>query len=136
MEPTILQYQRSSYPFAPKGRCGLALVPMGMAAIAILSALPGDVGISVTNGIEDAATEAYRTFLVQQGIDPHQIVWIEHYPENSFREETFDRVTLDWNGPQERFLAPRWEALSRDGVTSLIRSFGVTEDIPVLRFDR
>jgi len=37
------------------------------------------------------------------------IRWVEHYPATSFREETYDEVTLDWNG--QRFVNPRWKRL-------------------------
>lgn len=125
----IFQYQTNSHQ---KGQCGFTLIPMGLAAIVILGGLPGDVGVSITNGFEEAATEAYQRYLMSKGITPDKIVWVEYYPTTHLRrEESFDRVIMHWDNEKECFLQPQWSSLGRNGLQKLMRSFGVKEDVPV-----
>lgn len=125
-EQFTLQYKQAYQ----KGQCGFTLIPMGLAAIVVLSNLPGDVGISITNGIECAASEAYRRHLMPKRITPDKIVWIEHYPKTHLREETLDRVIMHWDSQKECFARPQWSPLGRDGLQSLIKSFGIEGPIP------
>lgn len=129
-EQSILQYQQAHQA----GRCGYTLIPMGLASIVILSGLPGDVGISITNGIEGAASEAYRRHLMQRRITPDKIVWVEHYPKTNSREEVFDRVTMLWDSLLECYTRPQWSHIGRDGLQSLMKSFGVEGPVPDIPF--
>lgn len=131
-EQFTLQYKQAYQ----KGLCGFTLIPMGLAAIVILSNLPGDVGISITNGIEGAASEAYRRHLMPKHITPDKIVWIEHYPKTQLREEAFDRVILSWEHQMEHFAHPQWSHLGRDGLQNLMNSFGVEGAVPDIRFSQ
>jgi hypothetical protein len=82
----------------PNGRqafCRIELVPMvdGLTAV-IATERSGNPGMSITNAAEQAATAVCRRY----GIDPHRLVWIEHYDADSYadqeRKETFDLVTF------------------------------------------
>jgi len=73
----------------------------------VLTELPDNTGTSVTNCVEEIATQVYHTFL--KGTPIEHIRWIEHYPPRGKWEETFDEVTFDWDG--ETFSHPRWRRL-------------------------
>ena len=129
-EQFTIQYHQAHQ----KGRCGYTLIPMGLAAIVILSNLPGDIGLSITNGIEGAASEAYRRHLMPKHITPDKIVWIEHYPQTHLRDEGFDRVFMCWDSQKEHFTRPQWSHLGRDGLQNLMRSFGIEGVVQDIRF--
>jgi len=88
-------------------RCGLKIVREGDRVTVTLTELPDNPGTSVTNCVEEIATQVYHTFLKGTPID--KIRWIEHYPPRGEWEETFDEVTFDWDG--ETFSHPRWRRL-------------------------
>jgi hypothetical protein len=80
-----------------------------------LTELPDNPGTSVTNCVEEIATQVYHTFL--KGTPIENIRWIEHYPPRGEWEETFDEVAFDWDG--ETFSNPRWRRL-QEGVEDWI----------------
>jgi len=73
-------------------------------------------GMSITNAAEEAATAACRQFV----IDPHRLVWIEHYDANSYRdrgrEESFDLVTFGkvTTTAIVIFAAPAWKRMKAE----------------------
>ena len=58
------------------------------------------------------------------GIDPSDLIWIEHYLPSSYyggdpdTEETYDLVTLDYTS--DGFARPSWKDLMREEVEALI----------------
>lgn len=73
--------------------------------VVLMTQLPDNPGLSVTNGVEIIAMEVMNAYLRQ--VDPKTITWIEHYPPrgNSVStriEETFDLVRLRFDGRQFR----------------------------------
>jgi hypothetical protein len=78
----------------------------------VLTELPDNPGTSVTNCVQQLATQLLpqvAQFSRPDPIDPRAILWLEHYdrsPQNSF-PETWDLVHLDWDGA--RYHSPRWQ---------------------------
>jgi hypothetical protein len=89
-------------------KCGLKIVKETENVTVILTELTDNPGTSVTNCIEEIATQVYQQFLKDTPVE--KIRWIEHYPPSGIFEETFDEVVLDWDG--EKFSHPRWRRLS------------------------
>jgi len=94
-----------------KSRCGLKIVRENDRVTVILTELPDNPGTSVTNCVEEIATQVYHRFLKGTPID--KIRWIEHYPPRGEWEETFDEVSFDWDG--ETFSHPRWRRKTPEG---------------------
>jgi len=90
-----------------KSKCGLEIKKTADGVTVVFTELPDNPGTSVTNFIEHLATLVYTHVLKDCPLE--SIRWVEHYPATSFREETYDEVTLDWNG--QRFVNPRWKRL-------------------------
>jgi len=85
-------------------RCGVEVVEVNGKIYAILTELPDNHGVSVTNAVGIIATVVYNQFLSNKPID--KIVWIEHYIKP---EETYDEVTLFYNGAV--FQQPQWKRI-------------------------
>jgi hypothetical protein len=98
-----------------RGICGVSIHRRLGYLLVVLTELRTNTGLSVTNCIEDLATDI-ATWLVENGTidDAAVIQWVEHYEPDPKRAppknaETWDRVTMDWDG--NRFSAPRWKPL-------------------------
>jgi hypothetical protein len=63
-----------------KACCGLRIMRDEQQTIVVLTELPENRRMSVTNAAEEIATEVRREF----GLDPDQTRWIEHYPERQY----------------------------------------------------
>lgn len=103
-------------------KCGLDIIEKGSKAIVMLTELPDNPGTSVTNWYEEIAAKLFKeTLRGKYGIK--DITWIEHYPfekrtkHSDGREETWDKVTMDWNG--DRFMNIKWRPLKREEVENL-----------------
>lgn len=77
-------------------------------------------GVSVTNGAATIATAVVREY----GLDPEQLVFIEHYPadlaksNDPFLRERCARVTFAWsNGVASR---PQWSHVDKDMAENLL----------------
>lgn len=94
-------------------RCHLKIVEHEGLATVTLTELMDNPGTAVTNAIEDLATEVFRQFLTGYALE--NIRWIEHYPERRFGkemvEESFDEVTLTWDG--RKFRSPQWKRMRK-----------------------
>ncbi len=94
-----------------ESRCGVKIVRKENQTTVILTELPNNPGTSITNCFEDIATKIYKERF--QHLEPTSIRWIENYPveEGSIfhHEETFDEVTLEWDGNQYRH--PHWKRI-------------------------
>jgi hypothetical protein len=97
-------------------KCGLDVWRVFGQTIVMLTELPDNPGTSVTNYVEQIATELVpfvTLFAKGQGGSPESIIWIEHYEraEGSPLADTWDRVRLQWNGV--RYHSPVWEPWER-----------------------
>jgi hypothetical protein len=103
-----------------EGECGLKIWSfknsyqdlLASRYVIVMTQLPDNKGLSVTNGAENIALEVMETYLRQA--DPDIITWIEHYPPRgnsvSVRiAETFDRVNMKFDG--KRFHINNWTHL-------------------------
>jgi hypothetical protein len=98
-----------------RGICGVSIHRRLGYLLVVLTELRSNPGLSVTNCIEDLATDI-AGWLVENGTieDATLIQWIEHYEPDLGRAppwnaETWDRVTMVWDG--SRFSVPRWKPL-------------------------
>jgi len=85
----------------------------------MLTELPDNRGMSVTNAFEYIATQV----LCQNRLHPGRVIWIEHYPERG-RDlpETLDLVTLEWSEEPDGWTAshPGWRRVSGELVAELL----------------
>lgn len=108
-----------------KAVCGLRIVRDGEQTIVVLTELPENRGMSVTNAAEEIATQVRREF----GLDPDQTLWIEHYPEQQvayhgrpLREKaTYDEIIYTWDDYQAS--EPEWHRLNQEEVEILLGDF-------------
>jgi len=116
------------FHYAPRrsgieARCEVAIRRSGRlqhsGAVVMLTELPGNPGMSVTNAFEYIATQVLR----QNRLHPGRVIWIEHYPERG-RDlpETFDLVTLEWSEEPDGWTAshPDWQRISGELVAELL----------------
>ena len=99
--------------------CGLKIVKKGSHTIVIVSEMyETNPGSSVTSCIDKLANEIIDKF----GIEPDQMMFIEHYPDRKsnleFFRETFDLVQFDWDG--SKFMNPNWKRIKREDIDQLI----------------
>jgi hypothetical protein len=122
MIDTIVQY--SPWP-GNDAKCRLQIFPSSQQTtrrmVVIVTELPDNIGMSVTNAAELIATLAVK----QYDLDPETMIWIEHYPDrhppgregDRMFDETFDMVTFRWEGGTA--LTPQWKPSSRAHVEQL-----------------
>ena len=119
-----------------QGKCRIRIFEFGNydpAPLIIVSALPDNKGLSITNGIEQIATKIAHEFLFPKNYSYHRAMWIEHYPErqpyNHTRDpifnESFSLVTLTWNMRAWRLRspwasAPSWRHINKSWIEELL----------------
>src|SRR5262245_34761683 len=99
-----------------KAICGLCILRDDERMVAVLTELPDNTGMSVTNAAEEIATQVRRSF----GLDPEQTRWIEHYPERQYQVHqrtltepaTYDEIVFTWENYQAT--EPNWLRLSKE----------------------
>ncbi len=79
--------------------------------IVIVSDIP-ESGMSVRSCAGHIATMVTKDF----HIDPHRMLWIEHYPAKAYGEkneliipESFDAVEFEWH--EDNAIKPKWRVL-------------------------
>ena len=107
---------------AQAGKCRVEVWP-GKPIIIVISELPDNQGMSVTNGIEHIASAVISKLQIHNT----PIVWIEHYPVSELRgEETFDLVTFAhdnaYTGGALIVRQAGWRPLTKSAVRQLIGS--------------
>ena len=88
--------------------------PGGSPPVVVITDLPGNEGVSVTNAIEQIVPELEKVFEL-----PTKTMWVEHYPDrrpvgskDGTLEESFDEVQLmDGEDGQVR---PQWRRLDKE----------------------
>ena len=122
------------FEFRPTGhvrpsKCQITLVrdlpgPQEGKTLAIFSELHLPLSKSVTNGAEWIAT----TLVQQEGLDPGQVIFVEHYPDRGESDRpaggTFDFITFDWEttGRTVQVLQatnPHWQPGTRTKVETM-----------------
>src|SRR5687767_2077264 len=83
---------------------------------AILTELPENTGMSITNASEEIAT----MLAARWQLDPKTTAWVEHYPPEAWREEerrdeTFDEIHYTWDSNKTAD-TPRWRRLTIEEV--------------------
>lgn len=108
---------------ADRGRCVVRIWDSVEAVVVMLTELPDNPGMSVTNACEDIATQIVQDF----GINPHRTRFIEHYPEEKtvvygkehVRKETFDEIFFTWD-VRNQADEPHWKPLAKEEVERLV----------------
>lgn len=124
-----------------EGICGVSVIRHGPdVAVTVITELPVNPGMSVTNAFEHISGRVRRTF--QGDMDPDQIIWVERYLDGTMvgtagidRGETFDLVHLDW--VEGGYRSPRWSALgnrSQDDFWRILFGFDRPANVRLPRF--
>lgn len=108
---------------AERARCLVRMWDSVVATVVMLTELPNNPGVSVTNACEDIATRLVQNF----GINPQRTRFIEHYPEvktmhygsEHVRKETFDEIFFTWDRNGRAFV-PKWKSLAKEEVERLV----------------
>ena len=109
------------------GWCGYLVVRRLQTNVIMLTELPRNHGMSVTNDFEEVATRLVDSL----SLSPFRTIWIEHYPKEVFNKlhPHFDLVTMDWAVKGSKMVAdePCWLRIPIEAVTSLLG-----RDVPTL----
>ena len=122
--PAFDSYMESYFDYpghwdAPS-RCGLKVVQKkdGKTVAIATEIYRQNPGTPVTEWVAPLATQIMQHIEKQ----PDEFIFIEHTPDLrsklTFYEETFDRVTFDWDGT--KFTNPRWCRLTKEEVNQLL----------------
>jgi len=68
--------------------------------VVVLTELPDNHSTSITNSVEEAATEVMEIYL--RNADPETTIWIEHWTPRLNIHESYDRVYLRFDGQRFR----------------------------------
>jgi hypothetical protein len=120
---TIYEYGPKKRDAADRARCFVRIWDSVEAVVVMLTELPDNPGMSVTNACEDIATRIVQDF----GIDLQRTRFIEHYPEEKtlhygtehVRKETFDEIFFTWDS-KGRADEPHWKPLTKGEVERLV----------------
>jgi hypothetical protein len=121
----LLHHSDYQYTGALKrqARCGLRIYERAEGKVVFMTEQNDNHGPSVTNNVEELATQVRREF----GLDSDQTTWVEHYPEREWRVHnrvqieppSYDEVTFTWVD----YVAtePEWRRLDREEVEGWFR---------------
>jgi hypothetical protein len=90
--------------------CGIAVRRQPPHAVIILTELPANPGTSVTNMVEELATQIYHRECGD--LEPQNVYVVEHYVKSGEIEETWAFVALDWDQQKQAFTTPDWKPLA------------------------
>ncbi len=98
-----------------EARCGVTLFvdQENNRAAVVLTEKPGNPGRSVTNAVEQIASEIFNEHLASS-IPAGRVAWIEHYEKGlPANRPTFDRVLMGhaYNAGRVGFYSPDWKRL-------------------------
>ena len=83
--------------------------------VVVATELLDNPGMSLTNAAASVAMQVCQYY----EIPPEQLVWVEHYPEETGHEETFDLVHFSFD--LGKLSAPRWKRISKEEVQQLLQ---------------
>jgi hypothetical protein len=130
LHPEMTRRLHALYEYGPnkkdsgdRARCLVRIWDTGESGVVMLTELPDNPGMSVTNACEDIATRIVQDF----GINPQRTRFIEHYPEEKtthhgiehVRKETFDEIFFTWDN-RSRADEPHWKPLAKEEVERLV----------------
>ncbi|NOK64254.1 MAG: hypothetical protein GFH27_549323n7 [Chloroflexi bacterium AL-W] len=100
--------------------CGLRIWQhLDDVAVVMLTELPDNPGISVTNAFEFIATQVVRGY----SLSPTKTIWIEHCPKD--QQLAYSLVTLKWQQQWRTHYAPQWGFLNDDALRRIVTAPGV-----------
>jgi len=98
--------------------CRVDVYREGKKFLIMFTELEDNHGTSITNFTEQLATQIAELLDIPERSLYDDVVWIEHYPANRFRGETFDEVTYTWepapllkSQASMRAKSPKWKHL-------------------------
>jgi hypothetical protein len=123
-----------------EARCQVQIYRQPGRAVVVVTELPDNPGVSVTNAAEYIAT----CILHDHALDPDTTIWVEHYHDRNrpgqhdpLFAESWDLVTFNWDyrtSPWQHrsphATSPRWCPLDREEVDRLINPGGWAIDPP------
>ena len=122
--PAFDQYMESYFDYLghwdTPSRCGLKIVQKkdGKAVAIATEIYRQNPGTPVTEWVAPLATKIMQHIK----LEPNRFTFIEHTPDLksklTFYEETFDRVTFDWDG--NKFINPKWNRLTKEEVDEIM----------------
>jgi len=117
--PAVLPYQSRRQ----RGECQVRILQGKTQTVVMATELGENPGKSVTNAIEDIATQVVTAF----HLTPASTRFIEHYNEESYAADkrageppTYDEVTFMWHG--EKATSPTWRRLQPHEIAELMNS--------------
>ena len=125
----IFKFKASS---GVESACGLEIHENALRTVIVLTELDDNPGISVTNAVERIAELVCARFnkknLKEKTVKDCTCVWVEHYPETSGGDESFDFVYFKTrkNGT---FFSPEWKRTTKEQVDRLIAGEKITKKI-------
>jgi hypothetical protein len=129
LHPELTQRLHALYEYGPnktdpadRVKCLVRIWDSARVSV-VVTELPDNPGMSVTNACEDIASRVVQDF----GINPQRTRFIEHYPEERtvhhgrehVRKETFDEIFSTWD-KQNRADGPHWKSLTKEEVERLV----------------
>ena len=111
------------YKYKPVGhgtqaRCGVQVFETSDRDVLVLTELPNNRGMSVTNCAEQLVTELLGRY---ERLDPSRLTVIEHYPAKNDYEETLDHVICGFGGLSGmECVRVTWRRLSKREVERMI----------------
>jgi hypothetical protein len=120
---TLYEYGPNKTDPADRAKCLVRIWDSVVATVVMLTELPNNPGMSVTNACEEIASRVVQDF----GIKPQRTRFIEHYPEEMtvlhgrehVRKETFDEIFFTWD-VRNRADEPHWKPLAKEEVERLV----------------
>ena len=104
-------------PSVPGSFCRLRIYQQSDGlSVVLLSQIPGSRGRSITNAIEEVATQVMRDYQEYLSLPAQEVIWVQHYPPGSLSLETDDRVHLvTFDRSTSGFLTnPCWTHVTKD----------------------
>lgn len=104
-------------PSVPGSFCRLRIYQQSDGlSVVLMSQIPGSRGRSITNAIEEVATQVMRDYQEYLSLPAQEVIWVQHYPPGSLSLETDDRVHLVmFDRSTSGFLTnPCWTHVTKD----------------------
>lgn len=111
-----MQKRDTAFRYKPQNagieaRCRLRVYQESGKTIFLLTELPENPGMSVTNAADQIAT----WLVADNNVKPENAIFIEHYPADDTRpQDTYDLINFTWGERQGKWYAtiPQWRRLT------------------------